>query len=128
MHIDGAGIDQNLLKPETVRQMTRTGGNPYYARGWFVDKTGRMSHGGSLPGCTAMLALTPDHFATAALTNNQDRSEGSKRWLGRTESLTLTIPSEPRLESANHPRERNGALLGVHTESVRRYRLTRADI
>ncbi len=30
--------------------------------------------------------------------------------MGRTEFLTLTIRSEPRLESANQPRERNGAL------------------
>ena len=34
-------------------------------------------------------------------TSNHDRSRGSKRWLGRTEFLTLTIQSEPRLESAN---------------------------
>ena len=69
MHVDGEGIDRKLLKPETVRQMTRAGRNPHYARGWFVDQTGRMSHGGSLPGCTAMLALTADHLAAAALTN-----------------------------------------------------------
>src|SRR5439155_24895025 len=30
--------------------------------------------------------------------------------MGRTEFLTLTIRSEPRLESAKQPRERNGAL------------------
>jgi len=46
--------------------------------------------------------------------SNHDRGRGSKRWLGRTEFLTPTINSEPRLESANHPRERNGALLRVH--------------
>src|SRR5215470_18476527 len=33
-------------------------------------------------------------------TSNHDRSWGSKRWLGRTEFLTRTIRSEPRLESA----------------------------
>src|SRR5579863_7202838 len=49
-------------------------------------------------------------------TSNRDRSWGSKRWLGRTEFLTLKISSEPRLERANHPRERNGALLRVHAE------------
>ena len=32
-------------------------------------------------------------------TSNHDRSKGSKRWLGRTEFLTLTIQSEPRLET-----------------------------
>jgi hypothetical protein len=33
---------------------------------------------------------------------NLDRGKGSKRWLGRTEYLTRTIQSEPRLERANH--------------------------
>jgi hypothetical protein len=32
---------------------------------------------------------------------------------GRTEFLTPTISSEPRLERANHPQERNGALQRV---------------
>src|SRR6476646_3664149 len=32
-------------------------------------------------------------------TSNHDRSLGSKRWLGRTEFLTRTIQSEPRLET-----------------------------
>lgn len=68
MHVDGVGV-RRLLKPETVRRMTTPGRNPYYARGWFVDHTGRMSHGGSLPGCTAMVALTADHCSVAALTN-----------------------------------------------------------
>jgi hypothetical protein len=36
---------------------------------------------------------------------------GFEEWLGRTEFLTPTIRSEPRLESAHHPR--NGALLRV---------------
>jgi hypothetical protein len=69
MHVDGLGVDRGLLKPETVRQMTTPGKNQYYARGWFVTQTGRMSHGGSLPGCTAMFALTADHYSVAALTN-----------------------------------------------------------
>jgi len=30
---------------------------------------------------------------------NLDRCKGSKRWLGRTEFLTRTIQSEPRLET-----------------------------
>jgi hypothetical protein len=30
---------------------------------------------------------------------NLDRGKGSKRWLGRTEFLTRTIQSEPRLET-----------------------------
>jgi len=75
MHVDGVGVDRRLLKPETVRRMTTPGRNPYYARGWFVDQTGRMSHGGSLPGCTAMFALTADHRSVAALTNTSVEEE-----------------------------------------------------
>jgi len=55
---------------------------------------------------------------------NLDRGTGSKRWLGRTEFLTRTIPSEPRLESANQLRERNGALLRVHADVLLKTCLT----
>jgi hypothetical protein len=55
---------------------------------------------------------------------NLDRGKRSKRWLGRTEFLTRTIQSEPRLESAKPLRERNGALLRVLAEVLLKTCLT----
>jgi len=43
-------------------------------------------------------------------TSNHDRSMGSKRWLGRTEFLTLTIRASPGWKAQTNLRERNGAL------------------
>ena len=60
--------------------------------------------------------------------SNHDCGRGSKRWLGRTEFLALMIQSEPRLKSANHPRERNGALLTSAHRSVPKTVLDTADI
>jgi len=53
----------------------------------------------------------------------KDRRYG---WVGRS-CRTLTLPGEPWLESATHQRERDGALLRVHTE-VRSKTLDTADI
>jgi hypothetical protein len=41
---------------------------------------------------------------------NHDRSWGSKRWLGRTEFLTLTIRSEPQVGNAQTHYESEMAL------------------
>jgi hypothetical protein len=61
-------------------------------------------------------------------TSNHDRSLGSKRWLGRTEFLTLTIQSEPRLETRKPTdRAKWRSSLSAYT-SVLENCLTAADI
>ena len=48
--------------------------------------------------------------------------------MGRTEFLTPTIRSEPRLESANHPPKRKMALFNECTQSCAHIVLDMADI
>jgi glyoxylase-like metal-dependent hydrolase (beta-lactamase superfamily II) len=61
-----------------------------------------------VPGVRAIPAPghTPGHIVLVI--------SSAKEQMGRTEFLTATINSEPRLESASQLLERNGALLRVH--------------
>src|SRR5215467_8757577 len=61
-------------------------------------------------------------------TSNHDRSWGSKRWLGRTEFVTLTIRSEPRLESAKPSTRAKWRSSGSACRSVFKNMLDTADI
>jgi hypothetical protein len=61
-------------------------------------------------------------------TSNHDRGKGSKRWLGRTEFLTLTIQSEPRVGNAQTFYESEMALFHECIRKCARNVLDTADI
>lgn len=71
-HVDGFKSTPNILKPETIRQMTTPcSANPGYARGWAVNSFGNWWHIGSLPGTTSVMVRTSSGFCWAALTNTR---------------------------------------------------------
>jgi hypothetical protein len=57
-----------------------------------------------------------------------DRGTGSKRWLGRTECLTPTIHSEPRMETRKTIYESKMALFSERMQSCARRVLGSVDI
>jgi CubicO group peptidase (beta-lactamase class C family) len=74
-HVDGFGANRNILKAETIRQMTTPSSvKPNYARGWNVNAAGHWWHSGDLGGTSAILVRTASHFCWAALTNTRCRS------------------------------------------------------
>jgi CubicO group peptidase (beta-lactamase class C family) len=74
-HVDGFAASRNILKPETIRQMTTpSSAKPSYARGWAVNAAGHWWHSGDLGGTSAILVRTASHFCWAALTNTRCKS------------------------------------------------------
>jgi CubicO group peptidase (beta-lactamase class C family) len=74
-HVDGFEAARNILKPETIRQMTMPSAvKVNYARGWNVNARGNWWHVGSLPGTMAMLVRTSSRFCWVALTNTRRRN------------------------------------------------------
>ena len=70
--VDGFKSSQNILRPETIRQMTTPCAvNSGYARGWATNSLGNWWHIGSLPGTTAIAVRTSSGFCWAALTNTR---------------------------------------------------------
>jgi N-acyl-D-amino-acid deacylase len=76
--VDGRANRPDILSPELVAEMTSTGptvctsGACYYASGWLVRPTqgdATWSHGGTLPGTTAMLVRTYHDFSMVGLFN-----------------------------------------------------------
>lgn len=77
-HVDGFDGHRNILKPETIRQMTTPSSvDPSYARGWKVNAAGHWWHAGDLGGTSAILVRTASHFCWAALTNTRRKSSSS---------------------------------------------------
>jgi CubicO group peptidase (beta-lactamase class C family) len=71
-HVDGFKSAPNILKPETIKQMTTPCAiNSGYARGWAVNGAGNWWHSGSLPGTTTIMVRTSSGFCWAALTNTR---------------------------------------------------------
>ena len=74
-HVDGFSASRNILKPETIRQMTTPSSvKSNYARGWAVNAVGHWWHSGDLGGTSAILVRTASHFCWAALTNTRRES------------------------------------------------------
>ncbi len=78
--VDGRASRPDILGPGIVAEMTGTGpvvcssGACYYAAGWVVRPTqgdANWSHGGTLPGTTAMLVRTYHDFSMVALINTR---------------------------------------------------------
>jgi len=66
---DNAGAPA-LLKPETLRQMTRPSAvNPEYACGWSVSPDGNRFHSGGFDGTTSFLMHRHDGLAWAVVVN-----------------------------------------------------------
>lgn len=75
-HVDGFKSTPNILKPETIRQMTTPClANSGYGRGWAVNTAGNWWHNGSLPGTTTVLVRTASGFCWAALTNTRRKPD-----------------------------------------------------
>jgi len=71
-HVDGFTTTPSLLRPETIRLMTRaSSANRGYARGWAVNDLQNWWHMGSLPGTTTIMARISSGFCWAALTNTR---------------------------------------------------------
>ena len=71
-HVDGFDAQRNILKPETIRRMTRHSDiYPTYARGWSVNARGNWWHLGNLPGTTSVMVRTATRYCWAALTNTR---------------------------------------------------------
>jgi len=61
-----------LLKPETLRQMTRvSAANPEYACGWSVSRDGNCFHSGGFDGTTSFLMHRHDGLAWAVVANTR---------------------------------------------------------
>ena len=74
-HVDGFVASRNILKAETLRQMTTpSSAKPNYARGWNVNTAGHWWHAGDLGGTSAILVRTASHFCWSALTNTRCKS------------------------------------------------------
>jgi CubicO group peptidase (beta-lactamase class C family) len=75
MRVDGFDAGRNILKPETIRQMsTPSSARPNYARGWGVNAAGNWWHEGDLGGTSAILVRTASRFCWAALINTRCKS------------------------------------------------------
>jgi CubicO group peptidase (beta-lactamase class C family) len=73
-HVDGFKTTPNILKPETIRQMTTPSAtNSHYARGWAVNNLGNWWHSGSLPGTSTIMVRTSTDYCWAALTNTRGK-------------------------------------------------------
>ncbi|MGA2097902.1 MAG: serine hydrolase domain-containing protein [Candidatus Acidiferrum sp.] len=73
-HVDGFKATPNILKPETIRQMTTpSAANSRYARGWAVNNLGNWWHSGSLPGTSTIMVRTSAGYCWAALTNTRGK-------------------------------------------------------
>jgi CubicO group peptidase (beta-lactamase class C family) len=68
---DGASAPA-LLKPETLRQMTRaSAANPEYACGWSISPDGNRFHSGGFDGTTSFLMHRHDGLAWAMVANTR---------------------------------------------------------
>jgi N-acyl-D-amino-acid deacylase len=76
--VDGRANRPDILGAGTIAEMTSSGpavctsGACYYAAGWLVrptDGDATWSHGGSLPGTTAMLVRTHHNYSMVGLFN-----------------------------------------------------------
>jgi len=74
-HVDGHSASRNILKPESIREMTTaSSANAGYAKGWAVNRVPNWWHGGSLPGTTSIMVRTASGFCWAALANTREAS------------------------------------------------------
>lgn len=74
-HVDGRSETRNILKPESIREMTTpSSANAGYAKGWAVNRIPNWWHGGSLPGTTSIMVRTASGFCWAALANSREAS------------------------------------------------------
>ena len=74
-HVDGHSASRNILKPESIREMTTaSSANAGYAKGWAVNRVPNWWHGGSLPGTTSIMVRTASGFCWAALANSREAS------------------------------------------------------
>jgi CubicO group peptidase (beta-lactamase class C family) len=72
-HVDGFSTARNILKPESIREMTTaTSANAGYAKGWEVNRVPNWWHGGSLPGTATIMVRTASGFCWAALANTRE--------------------------------------------------------
>ena len=74
-HVDGHSASRNILKPESIREMTTaSSANAGYAKGWAVNRVPNWWHTGSLPGTTSIMVRTASGFCWAALANSREDS------------------------------------------------------
>ena len=95
LRVDGFDSQKNILKAETIRQMTTaTSANANYARGWAVNARGHWWHGGDLGGTTAILVRTSTRYCWAALTNTRREKPDSSA--GALDDLVWEMVSKVR--------------------------------
>jgi CubicO group peptidase (beta-lactamase class C family) len=76
-----------LLKPETLKQMTRTSAaNPTYACGWSVSPDGNYFHSGGFAGTASFLMHRHDGLAWAAVVNTRRTHSEMEKDLHRLSS------------------------------------------
>ena len=76
-HVDGFTTTPNLLRPETIQQMTKgTSANSGYASGWCVNQAHNLWHNGTLPGVNGILVRTASGLCWAALINTRSTAVG----------------------------------------------------
>lgn len=70
MHVDGFNTTSNILKPETIKSMTKPStACANYACGWEVNTLPNWWHTGKLPGTFAILVRTSSGLCWSALMN-----------------------------------------------------------
>ena len=83
-HVDGHSARRNILKPESIREMTTaSAANASYAKGWAVNGAPNWWHTGSLPGTTSIMVRTASGFCWAGLVNTREASGDTSRGLDR---------------------------------------------
>lgn len=119
---EGRALTQQVLKPETSREMVRVqnAGLPltfdsYVGLGWLlsgiqVPGAGRVaSHGGSLPDSHSMMSILPDHKLGVVILTNSATSAGSVSKIA-SESLRLMLEAKtgirPPPKATIHAEER----------------------
>jgi len=71
-HVDGLNLETNILKPETIKQMTTpSAANPGYASGWQINRVPNWWHTGNLPGAVSLLVRTASGLCWAACCNTR---------------------------------------------------------
>ena len=53
--------------------------NPYYGKGWFVNKYGDYSHGGGFPGLQSLVVRTHEGFCGSVIVNTWSYKEIRER-------------------------------------------------
>lgn len=75
--VDGFKNPSDLLQTQWIQTMTTPSkANPYYAKGWSVNKSGNWWHTGSFNGGSSILARINDGHCWAMTMNTRSRKDG----------------------------------------------------